>query len=123
MQRKHLEGYCPQRLSLRDGGEGEAFTFSLHIFCLFFRLKTKVTFILLCRDTGNWIFIMSLYYSQRFWVLFFFFAIAGLLMGFGVRQRWGRAAAMETQWEGGTDKIWTEGGRVWDSSVVPDGEK
>lgn len=66
---------------------------------------------------------MSLYYSQRFWVLFFFFAIAGLLMGFGVRQRWGRAAAMETQWEGGTDKIWTEGGRVWDSSVVPDGEK
>ena len=55
--------------------------------------------------------------------VFFFFAIAGLLMGFGVRQRWGRAAAMETQWEGGTDKIWTEGGRVWDSSVVPDGEK
>ena len=44
-------------------------------------------------------------------------------MWFGVRQRWGRAAAMETQWEGGTDKIWTEGGRVWDSSVVPDGEK
>lgn len=54
---------------------------------------------------------------------FFFFAIEGLLMGFGVRQRWGRAAAVETQWEGATDKIWTEGGRVWDSSVVPDGEK
>ena len=66
---------------------------------------------------------MSLYYSQRFWVFFFFFAIEGLLMGFGVRQRWGRAAAVETQWEGATDKIWTEGGRVWDSSVVPDGEK
>ena len=44
-------------------------------------------------------------------------------MGFGVSQRWGRAAAVETQWEGATDKIWTEGGRVWDSSVVPDGEK
>ena len=84
MQRKHLDGYCPQRLSLRDGGEGKAFTFPLHIFFLFFRLKTKVTFILLCRDTGNWIFIMSLYYShKRFFV--FFFAIAGLLMGFWVR--------------------------------------
>lgn len=66
---------------ISEEGRGER----VYLFSFASKLKSKLTFILLCRNTGNWIFTMSSYYFLKSF-LFGFFCLFRTGNGVGPQQ-------------------------------------
>lgn len=65
-----------------EEGRGER----VYLFSFASKLKSKLTFILLCRNTGNWIFTMSSYYFLKSF-LFGFFCLFRTGNGVGTQEK------------------------------------